>query len=338
MFSIKTILVVATCSVFSSTTCAPAFAQFDFGSFMPPGSTMPGGGGFPGLPGGGLPGMPGGGFPGMPGGGFPGMPGGSRNPNLPFNPGATTQTRGANDYQNPHLAPGFFGSRSFARQGQASVRNGLPPTSMDSFVLNAEGAAEAIYGDEGTDGLPPYDEFTPEHRINMGITGIRDAGLTTGHGSMLPPASGGDEFVDTEGFSMSGANYGGFQMFAYGFGMPTNNSSFPGFNGTGFAPTNPFEDFYSDFDFGSMLGGMGDLFSGGQFMGSSFGSGMNPDFGGDFLSNFTGNFNLGNIGGLGNLGGSFGNGGLNLGGNIGGVNFNTGPISLPGGGLPSFFP
>ncbi len=323
MLSIKTILVVAACSVFSSLSCAPAFAQFDFGSFMPPGSQMPGGGGFPGMPGGG-------GFPGMPGGG------GSRNPNLPFNPGATTQTRGANDYQNPHLSPGFFGSRSFAQQGQASIRNGLPPTSMDSFVLNAEGQAEAIYGDEGTDGLPPYDEFTPQHRINMGITGIRDSGLTTGHGSMLPPASGGDEFVDTEGFTMSGANGGAFQMFAYGFGMPMNDADFFS-NSTGFAPTNPFQDFYGDYDFGSLLGGIGDLFSGGQFMGSSFGSGMPSfgnglpsfsDLGGSFLSNFSGNFNLGN-----GIGGSFANGALNLGGNIGGMNFNTGPMNLP-----SFFP
>lgn len=287
---------------------------------MPPGSTMPGGGGFPGMPGG--------------GGG-----GGLGNMNLPFNPGATTQTRGSNNYQNPHMGPGFFGSRSFARQNGASVRNGLPPTSMDSFVLNAEGHAEHIYGDEGVDGLPPYDEFTPQHRINMGITGIRDAGLTTGHGSMLPPAQGGDEFVDYEGFSGSGANYGGYQMFAFGFGMPTNNSFFPGFNGTGFAPTNPFADFYSDFDFGSMLGGIGDMFSGGQYLGSSFGNGMSMfgdgpsgfgDFAGDLFSNFSGNFNLGNLpGGLGNIGGSFGNGGLNLGGNVGGVNFNTGPMNLP---------
>jgi hypothetical protein len=90
-----------------------------------------------------------------------------------------------------------------------TMRNRLPVTSLDSFVLNAGGNAEAIYGDEGADGLPPYFEFTTAHRINTGITGARDAGLTTGHGSYLPDAWGGDEFVDGPEWSQSGAN-GGF--------------------------------------------------------------------------------------------------------------------------------
>lgn len=87
-------------------------------------------------------------------------------------------------------------------------RNGLPVTSLDSFVLNAGGHAEHIYGDEGADGLPPYFEFTKVHRINTGITGVRDRGLTTGHGSYMPDAWGGDEFVDGPEWSQSGSNSG----------------------------------------------------------------------------------------------------------------------------------
>jgi hypothetical protein len=87
-------------------------------------------------------------------------------------------------------------------------RNGLPQTSLDSFVLNAGGAAEQIYGDEGTDGPPPYDEFTAGHRIQAGIQG-NAAGLTTGHGSYLPCAWGGDEFVDGPEFSQSAPRGGG---------------------------------------------------------------------------------------------------------------------------------
>lgn len=103
---------------------------------------------------------------------------------------------------------GLLGSIGSAL-GVLPIRNGLPVTSMDSFVLNAGGDAEHIYGDEGADGLPPYFEFTTAHRINTGIHGARDAGLTTGHGSYLPDAWGGDEFVDGPEWSQSGAN-GGF--------------------------------------------------------------------------------------------------------------------------------
>ncbi len=85
-------------------------------------------------------------------------------------------------------------------------RNGLPETTLDSFVLQAKGNADAIYGDEGTVGLPPFGEpgFTPDHRIERGITGDRSKGLTTGHGSVLPAAWGGDEFVKGSEFSLSG--------------------------------------------------------------------------------------------------------------------------------------
>jgi hypothetical protein len=99
-----------------------------------------------------------------------------------------------------------------AGQGLARVsgprgRNGLPPTRLDSFVKEAGGHAWHIYGDEGTYSIPPFFEFSPIHRIERGITGARAAGITTQHGSPLPPAWGGDEFVKTEGFTQSGAPY-----------------------------------------------------------------------------------------------------------------------------------
>lgn len=76
----------------------------------------------------------------------------------------------------------------------------LPPTSLDSFVYNAGGAAEQIYGDEGAAGLPPYFGFTQGHRIRAGINSSK---LTTNHGSYLPNAWGGDEWTGPE-FSQSG--------------------------------------------------------------------------------------------------------------------------------------
>ena len=97
-------------------------------------------------------------------------------------------------------------------QSKPGMRNGLPPTQMDSFVLNAGASADKIYGDEGTDTFPPYFGFTYEHRINAGITGRRDAGLTTGHGSYMPCANGADEFIAPGNpggeWSRSGANNG----------------------------------------------------------------------------------------------------------------------------------
>ncbi|MBX9951572.1 MAG: hypothetical protein K2Y39_20545 [Candidatus Obscuribacterales bacterium] len=82
-------------------------------------------------------------------------------------------------------------------------RNGLPPTRMDSFVKEAKQHAAHIYGDEGTYGLPPYMGFSKVHRINTGIMDERDSGLTTGHGSYLPDAWGGDEFHQNE-WTLSG--------------------------------------------------------------------------------------------------------------------------------------
>ena len=75
---------------------------------------------------------------------------------------------------------------------------------MDSFVRQAGGNADLIYGDEGVVDIPPYDYFDPIHRINAGIYDTRRKGLTTGHGSYLPDAWGADEFTGNE-WSMSGA-------------------------------------------------------------------------------------------------------------------------------------
>lgn len=68
---------------------------------------------------------------------------------------------------------------------------GLPPTTLDSFVVQAGGMREVIYGDEGTGiggilGLPPQNYFLEQNRIN---TGIHSDKLTTGHkDSSLPEA------------------------------------------------------------------------------------------------------------------------------------------------------
>jgi hypothetical protein len=71
-----------------------------------------------------------------------------------------------------------------------SKSTGLPPTTLDSFVRNAGGRAELIYGDEGTNSWPPQSGFGPAHTIDAGIVGLNNRGLTTGHGSKLPTASG----------------------------------------------------------------------------------------------------------------------------------------------------
>jgi hypothetical protein len=98
-------------------------------------------------------------------------------------------------------------------QTSPGVRNGLPPTTMDSFVHEAGGNAETIYGDEGTDSIPPYFGFDYSHRINKGIVAQRDKGLTTGHGSMMPSAWGADEFLAPPGeMSLSGTNNGNPQL------------------------------------------------------------------------------------------------------------------------------
>lgn len=101
-------------------------------------------------------------------------------------------------------------------------RRDLPPCRMDSFVDQAGGMAELIYGDEGEVGLPPYDNFTKEHRINAGIFGVRDAGLTTGHGSFMPDAWGADEYIGDE-WGQSGSQYGNYAQQFDAYGNPIAN-------------------------------------------------------------------------------------------------------------------
>lgn len=86
-------------------------------------------------------------------------------------------------------------------------RNELPETRSDSMVKEAGGRAWLGFGNEGVDGPPPFMGYTPEHRIERTFTGVRAEGLTTGHASLLPPASGGDEKVAPEPFTMSGSPY-----------------------------------------------------------------------------------------------------------------------------------
>lgn len=96
------------------------------------------------------------------------------------------------------LAPVHLGNLTRTYGRPSGTVRGLPPCTMDSFVRNAEGMADLIYGDEGTDGPPPFQEFDAIHRIDAGIFGDRNKGLTTGHRSHLPSAWGNDEFLGAE--------------------------------------------------------------------------------------------------------------------------------------------
>lgn len=105
------------------------------------------------------------------------------------------------------VLPAGMAPLSYVSQGSgAGTRNGLPPTRFDSFVRNAGAHAEHIYGDENI----VYECFTEAHRINTGINGDRDSGLTTGHGSYMPDAWGRDEFSGSPEFSQSGER--GFEL------------------------------------------------------------------------------------------------------------------------------
>lgn len=119
----------------------------------------------------------------------------------------TNNFRRANSRQTSNQRLARLPMAGFGNTAPAIGGRALPSTRMDSFILNAGGRAEQIYGDEGALELPPYEEFTKEHRINEGIVGQRDAGLTTNHGSFLPDAWGNDEFLGAE-WSQSGANSG----------------------------------------------------------------------------------------------------------------------------------
>lgn len=132
---------------------------------------------------------------------------GKQNSPLTLNPTKTTQSGG------------IFG---------AVGRNGLPPTLMDSFVHEAGGQAELIYGDEGVVDIPPYFEFTKEHRIERGITGVRYQGLATGHSSFLPDAWGGDEWTGNE-WDQSGNGSDNIPRYQGGLGQWASTLSQPGF-------------------------------------------------------------------------------------------------------------
>lgn len=122
-------------------------------------------------------------------------------------------------------------------QSANGVRNGLPPCRLDSFVQEAGGHAEHIYGDEGVEGLPPYEGFGKPHRINTGIMDVRDAGLTTGHGTLMPDAWGRDEFLGQE-WTQSGAR-GRTADQGFVDGTPNVNQGPGGPGGTNNGPNLP---------------------------------------------------------------------------------------------------
>lgn len=100
--------------------------------------------------------------------------------------------------------------------GASQASASLPPTRLDSFVLESKGHADAIYGNEGQDGPPPYLNFDKTHRINTGITDDRDKGITTNHGSLLPDAWGRDEFLGLETDQSGYRNWTYANSFQYG--------------------------------------------------------------------------------------------------------------------------
>ncbi|MBS1952565.1 MAG: hypothetical protein JST89_00120 [Cyanobacteria bacterium SZAS-4] len=120
-----------------------------------------------------------------------------------------------------------------ARRPGPQWHNGLPPTRLDSFVREAKGSADAIYGDEGSCSIPPFFGFEKWNRINAGIMDDRNRGLTTGHGSYLPDAAGNDEFLGAE-WSHSGAR-GRNEALEFQVGTPVVRAEsvvrrFPGYN------------------------------------------------------------------------------------------------------------
>jgi hypothetical protein len=92
--------------------------------------------------------------------------------------------------------PGSFIAPSNIALNTQYRTNKLPPTRMDSFVYNSGKVWNPwlIYGDEGTFGPPPLDNFLWINRIERGIDGNPEyerggAGLTTlHHDSSLPEA------------------------------------------------------------------------------------------------------------------------------------------------------
>lgn len=63
----------------------------------------------------------------------------------------------------------------------ANTGSSLPATTLDSFVVDAGGNAENIYGDEGTTDIPPLFGFGYGNSIQSGMPA-----MTTGHDIGLP--------------------------------------------------------------------------------------------------------------------------------------------------------
>ena len=96
--------------------------------------------------------------------------------NYPVSQTEHTSTQGAGSPNGPNIKTTTMSTLDKVYGGSLS----LPPTVLDSFVQNAGGQAFQIYGDEGTNGPPPLNNF---NYIN---DGIKSGGLTTGHQSGLP--------------------------------------------------------------------------------------------------------------------------------------------------------
>jgi hypothetical protein len=99
----------------------------------------------------------------------------------PSIPGLSSQSATGAPIPGTFIAPANLALRN---QGQFV----LPRTNLDSFVAQS-GYDDLIYGDEGVEDIPPYFNFTEEHRIERGIE-RSNPGLTTGHRSDAPAAWG----------------------------------------------------------------------------------------------------------------------------------------------------
>lgn len=94
-------------------------------------------------------------------------------------PGGSSGAASSAPFAGTFTAPGNFALKNMGRST-------LPPTRLESFVRNS-GMNDAIYGDEGESGLPPYFGFGEGHRIERGINSPE---LSTGHKSDAPSAWG----------------------------------------------------------------------------------------------------------------------------------------------------
>jgi hypothetical protein len=110
---------------------------------------------------------------------------------------------------NPYLPEQFMASSPLPNTSRRNLTplnpqqgSGLPPTILDSFVRTS-GMSDSIYGDEGSIFPPMAGNFS---YISSGFDSNTRQGLTTGHGSLMPSAWGGDEFHGNE-HSVSGPNY-----------------------------------------------------------------------------------------------------------------------------------